>query len=116
MKSEVRSGWLHFIGEIQDEVDQTYNGYHQYDWVRPRKTWLDARCPVYIDFGGECLVKLETYDDSGLQCIRYVSKRKFVSDAMIETCAADVAKAAIRPPPVALLQLEARTASRTVPG
>ena len=90
-KADVRSGRVHFIDEIRDGVDQSYNGYHQYDWVRPHKTWLDAQCPVYIDFGGECLVKLETYDDSGLQCVRYVAKRKFVNDAMIETCAANIA-------------------------
>jgi hypothetical protein len=90
-KGEVRSGWIHSIDEIRDAVDQSYNGYHQYDWVRPRKTWLDAQCPVYIDFGDECLLKLETYDDSGLQCVRYVAKRKFVHDAMNESCAANIA-------------------------
>lgn len=89
-RAEVRSGWIHSIQNIQDEVDQSYNGYHQYDWVRPRKTWLDARCPVYIDFDDERLVKLEIYDDSGLKCIRYVSKRKFVHDVMVETQAADI--------------------------
>jgi competence protein CoiA len=90
-KSEVRSGWIHSIKDIQDEVDQSYNGYHQYDWVRPRLTWLDAQCPIYIDFGSERLVKLETYDDSGLKCIRYVAKRKFVHDAMTESSATDIA-------------------------
>ena len=90
-KAEVRSGWVHGIHEIQDEVDQAYNGYHQYDWVRPRKTWLDAQCPVYIDFGDDRLVKLEIYDDSGLECIRFISKRKFVHDAMVETHAEDIA-------------------------
>ncbi len=90
-KAEVRFGRVHFIQEIQKEVNQSYNGYHQYDWIRPRKTWIDAQCPVYIDFGDELLVKLETYDDSGLQCIRYVSKRKFVHDAMTETSAAAIA-------------------------
>lgn len=90
-KSEVRSGWIHSIRDIQDEIDATYNGYHQYDWVRPRKTWLDARCPVYIDFGNDRLVKLEVYDESRLPCIRYVSKRKFVHDAMVEFNATDIA-------------------------
>lgn len=76
-KATLCSGWMHGIHEIEDEVNQSYNGYHQFDWVRPRKTWLDAKCPVYIDFGDEHLVKLDTYDDSGLKCIRLVSKRKF---------------------------------------
>jgi hypothetical protein len=30
-------------------------------------------------------VRLETYDESGLRCIRFVSKRKFVHDVMVET-------------------------------
>lgn len=90
-KAEVRSGLIHSIHEITDKLDASYCGHHQYDWVRPRKTWLDARCPVYIDFGDASLVKLERYDDSGLQCIRYVTKRKFVHDALTETKAADIA-------------------------
>ncbi len=90
-KAELCSGWVHGMDEIRNAVDQSYNGYHQYDWVRPRKTWLDAQCPVYIDFGGECLLKTETYDDSGLQCVRYVAKRKFVHDTMVETNAANIA-------------------------
>jgi hypothetical protein len=90
-KAEVRSGRVYGIREIRQQVHQSYNGYHQYDWVRPRKTWLDAQCPVYIDFGDDCLVKLEIYDESGLACIRYVSKRKFVHDAMVETHASAIA-------------------------
>jgi hypothetical protein len=40
---------LHGIREIEAELDEAYRGHHQYDWVRPRRTWLDATCPVYID-------------------------------------------------------------------
>jgi len=83
-KATLRGGWIHGMREIEDEVHQSYNGYHQYDWVKPRKTWLDAKCPVYIDFGDEHLVKLEKYDESGLNCVRLVSKRKFIHDVMIE--------------------------------
>ncbi len=90
-KATLCSGWMHGIHEIEDEVNQSYNGYHQFDWVRPRKTWLDAKCPVYIDFGDEHLVKLDTYDDSGLKCIRLVSKRKFLHDVMLEKSAETIA-------------------------
>ncbi len=90
-KATLRGGWVHGMREIEEEVKNSYNGYHQYDWVRPRKTWLDATCPVYIDFGDEYLVKLGTYDESGLKCIRLVSKRKFVHDAMVEGEARNVA-------------------------
>lgn len=83
-KKTLNAGWIHGIHEIEDQVIQSYNGYHQYDWVRPRKTWLDAKCPVYIDFGDEHLVKLDRYDESGLECVRLVSKHKFVHDVMVE--------------------------------
>ena len=82
---------VHSIREVQREVDEFYSGHHQYDWVRPRKAWLDAQCAVYIDFGGDTLVRLDTYDESGLQCIRYVSKRKFIHDTMVESDASDIA-------------------------
>lgn len=84
-KAEVKSGYIHSIREIEDEVQRAYRGHHQFYWVRPRRTWLDAACPVYLDFGTDFLVKLETYDESGLACIRYVAKRKFVHDVMVET-------------------------------
>lgn len=72
------------IGEIEAEVNDAYAGHHQYDWVRPRKTWLDATCPVYIDFGDEYLIQLMIYDGSGLRCVRLISKRKFLHDVMTE--------------------------------
>lgn len=90
-KATQMGGFIYGIHEIEREIEQAYRGHHQYDWVRPRRTWLDAQCPIYIDFGDECLVKLETYDESGLPCIRRVAKRKFVHDAMTETLATNIA-------------------------
>ncbi len=82
---------IHGMGDIRAEVEREYMGHHQYDWVRPRSTWLDAACPVYIDFGGDLLAKLEIYDESGLPCVYLVSKSKFVFDAMTETTATAIA-------------------------
>lgn len=90
-KTTLRGGQIHGIWEIEDEVKRSYSGYHQYDWVRPRNTWLEATCPVYIDFGNEYLVKLATYDESGLRCVRKVSKRKFVHGVMVEDRAENIA-------------------------
>jgi competence protein CoiA len=88
-RAAIRGGWIHGIGEIEDQVNAAYRGHHQYDWVRPRRTWLDAACPVYIDLGDDrdYLARLEVYDESGLLCIRLVSKRKFIFDAMHERLA-----------------------------
>ena len=73
---------VHSLREIRTEVDGTYRGHHQYDWIRPRGVWLEIPFPVYIDFGDQLLVKLEIYDDSGLPCIRYLPKLHLVQDAM----------------------------------
>jgi len=82
---------IHGIHEIEDEVNDAYRGHHQYDWIRPRKTWLEATCPIYIDFGDEYLVRLETYDETNLPCVRLISKRKFLHDASVEAHARDIA-------------------------
>lgn len=95
-KATMRGGFYHGIHEIEADVTQAYRGHHQYDWVRPRRTWLDAACPVYIDFGDDRLVRLETYDEPGLRCIRFVSKRKFVHDVMVETDSRAIATRFIR--------------------
>lgn len=90
-KASIRGGIIHGIYDIKEELESVYSGHHQYDWVRPRKTWLESKCPVYIDFGDNFLVKLGVYDESGLNCIRLVCKRKFVYDAMREKKAEDIA-------------------------
>lgn len=81
---------VHGIREIENAVRLAYRGHHQYDWVRPHRTWLDAKCPVYIDFGSDKLVRLEIYNESGLPCVRLISKRKFVHDVMTESLASAV--------------------------
>jgi len=90
-KATVRGGWIHSLREIEEEIALSYRGHHQYDWVRPRSTWLDAKCPVFIDFGDERLVKLGGYDNSGLPCVQFVSKRKFLHDSMHEKNVEDIA-------------------------
>ena len=77
--------------EIKAEVEATYHGHQQYDWARPRRAWLETRCPVYLDFGDEWLLRLELYGDTQLRCVYRVAKRKFVHDVMTETRAEDIA-------------------------
>ncbi len=64
-------------------LESSYKGDHQYDWVRPRQTWLEATCPVYIDFGEEYLVKLENYpmaNSSKINTIKIIPKKRFLED------------------------------------
>jgi hypothetical protein len=90
-KATLRGGLIESLERIRPEVEASYRGHHQYDWVRPRKTWLDAKCPVYIDFGDEWLARLEVYDETELRCIRLVAKQKFVHDVMTETRGLNIA-------------------------
>ena len=94
-KATIRGGIYHGMHEIRDEVLFAYRGHHQFDWVRPRQTWLEAASPVYIDLGEDYLLKMETYDDSGLPCVRVVMKRDFVAGAMEETDARSVLRYAV---------------------
>lgn len=77
--------------EVEEEVLANYRGHHQFYWTRPRQTWFDARCPVYIDFGEECLYRLQKYDETGSMCIHLVAKRKLIHDAMVEKSAWKIA-------------------------
>jgi len=84
-KASLRGGYIYGIHQIQNEVNAAYSGHHQFDWVRPRSAWLETKAPVFIDFGEDHLMQLMIYDESGLPCVRYVSKRKFLHDTMTET-------------------------------
>ena len=77
--------------EVEREVEAHCIGHHQFYWTRPRRTWLDAVCPVYIDFGEEILWRIETYDETGMQCVRPIARRKLVHDALVELRAEDIA-------------------------
>jgi competence protein CoiA len=90
-RSDTRQGLIHGIDEISEEIKSVYIGHHQFDWIRPRRTWLDSNSPVYIDFGDGYLVKLETYDKNDLKCVRLVSKCNFINDAMNENKAENIA-------------------------
>jgi competence protein CoiA len=90
-KSNTKGGFLHGVCEIENELTEAYCGHHQYVWKRPHKTWFDAKCPVYLDFGEDELFRLDTYDESGLRCVFRVHKRKFIHDAMAESNARSIA-------------------------
>ncbi|WP_419949792.1 hypothetical protein [Candidatus Palauibacter sp.] len=76
---------------IRELVETNYLGHHQFCWVRPRGTWFDAKCPVYIDFGEAVLYQIVEYDKRLGLCVRLVAKRKLIHDAMVEDRAEDIA-------------------------
>jgi competence protein CoiA len=83
---------MRFYPEIQEELENSYCGHQQYDWVRPRSIWLGAKCPVYIDFGDDCVFRLERYGETDLRCVFRVSKRKLIHDLMVESRSENIAR------------------------
>lgn len=77
--------------DVRDLVETNYRGHHQFDWVRPRRTWFDAKCPVYIDFGEDILYQLVDYGENIGSCVRRVAKMKLIHDVMVEARAEDIA-------------------------
>ena len=82
---------FHSDREVAAEARADYKGHHQFYWTRPRRTWLDAKCPVYIDFGGDVLCRLQAYDETGQMCVYLVAKQKLLHDVMVERSAWDIA-------------------------
>lgn len=81
---------LHSTREIQKEMNQHYIGHHSFYWQRPHVAWLEAKCPVFLDFGTDILWRIEKYRDQFL-CVRVVKKEKVISDIIGEAYIQNVA-------------------------
>lgn len=72
---------IYSIKSIQNEIDKSYIGHHQYDWIKPRSVWFESVKRVFIDFNDDLLWELKVYDNKGLKCIQAISKRYFLKRA-----------------------------------
>lgn len=70
--------------EIAGQISKNYIGHHSFHWTRPHIAWLEARCPVFIDFGTDLLWKLEAYRDQ-FHCVKVVSKEVVIANIKSET-------------------------------
>lgn len=82
---------FHIGEEVADMVTKNYIGHHLFYWIRPRKIWMSATCPVYIDFGEQLLYRMEVYDETKLMCVRLVAKQKLIQDVMVVSNATQIA-------------------------
>lgn len=92
-KAEWPEGNMHEVfslHHIMGQVEASYIGHHQYHWRRPYTTWLSATCPVYLDFGTERMMRLETYPVCNIPCVRLISKSRLIADLLSKTSAGDV--------------------------
>lgn len=78
------------LHHIKDQIERAYIGHHQYHWKRPQVTWLEAKCPVYLDFGTERMMRLERYPPGNLPCVRLINKRQLIVDLLSKAAASDV--------------------------
>lgn len=90
-RATLRGGQIHSIREIQAAIESSYEGHHQYDWIRPHQGWLVAGCPVYLDFGDAYLVRLQVFDhETRLPCVRLVAKSDFIKSTLLANKAIEV--------------------------
>jgi hypothetical protein len=76
--------------EIEKDINDSYIGHHSFHWVRPHVAWLEAKCPVLIDFGDEILWRIENYRGQFL-CVRGIAREKVIHDIKTESKATDIA-------------------------
>ena len=75
---------LHSARTLQVLTNKHYIGHHPFCWQRPHVAWLEAKCPIFFDFGSDILWRLEKYRDQ-FYCVRAVAKRKVIEDIIQKT-------------------------------
>lgn len=71
-------GLLERPNQPEAPKERPYLGYHLFTWRRPRKVWLNATCPVFLDFGADDLLWLCTHPATTRPCVRLVSKQALI--------------------------------------
>lgn len=66
------------LTRIKDSIPGLYAGDHLFRWVRPRRVWLNATCPVFLDIGGDDLLWLRAHPSVGSHCVRLVSRQDLI--------------------------------------
>jgi hypothetical protein len=65
--------------EIEGQLRPHYVGHHPFIWKNPHIAWMEAKCPVFLDFGSDVLWRFEKYR-SQFMCVRAVAKHKVIAD------------------------------------
>lgn len=70
---------IHSARELAEQIQKEYRGHHFFNWQRRREVWFTAKAPVFLDFGGEDLLRLMRYLGPAKHwCVRKVPKRAFI--------------------------------------
>jgi competence protein CoiA len=76
--------------KLQKLINKHYVGHHPFYWKRPHISWVNATCPVFIDFGTDILWRIENYKNH-FTCVRAVVKKKVILDVINKTKVQDIA-------------------------
>lgn len=65
--------------DLQSEIDIIYEGHHFFDWKNRREVWFKSVKNVFIDFGGQLICQLCSFDKE-TYCIKLIDKAKFITN------------------------------------
>lgn len=69
---------VHGSHRIQNFIDDTHIGHYLFAWKNPRIVWLRATRPVFFDFGGNIVWRLQRFNSRSEFCLEAVNKIHFV--------------------------------------
>jgi len=69
---------LHSARKFMDEILATHKGHYFLEWKKRREVWFHAATHVFFDVGGDDLLWLQRYDDSGRTCVRKIPKKQLI--------------------------------------
>jgi hypothetical protein len=75
--------------DIQRQIDKHYVGHHPFNWKKPHVAWLEATCPIFLDFGADILWQVVNYRNR-FRCVRAITKEKVIADIIHLSDARDI--------------------------
>lgn len=72
------SGEARSLSRAEVSKPLPFLGYHRFTWRRPRKVWLSATCPVFLDCGADNLLWLRKHPAVVGPCVQLVSKQALI--------------------------------------
>ena len=82
---------VHSIRHIKGMMDRHYIGHHPMFWQRAHAAWLEAKCPVLIDFGTDILWQLVKYKGR-FPTVRAIGKHRVIYDIINETAVENIGR------------------------
>ena len=69
---------VHGSHRIRDFIETTHVGHRLFRWRNPRSVWFRATRPVFFDFGGDVMWRLQRFNEHSEHCLAACSKAAFI--------------------------------------